>query len=834
MRESNQNEQKSIGSDVVYFLYLLNVIFFLAVMGCSAFLVHGVGAHVLEIVVSIAYAIINGVFFNLFSHRNRRSKKKRTYLGLDFHAGDSVVETLYEGYYEVDLQGQIKAFNASLADILNFPASHLQDRSITEFVNSDVAFRLVRAAHHVYHNELSNRAFPLKYMRKEGKRISLEVSITLIYDKHGRKTGFRGIVRNVSERERQERARAESEARLRALLCAIPDAIIFKNADYQWLEANQTALNMFQLRDADYYGKTNEELVRMSNPFHDHGEIFNESDRRAIDCGETITFESVVEFTPLIVKAYEIRKIPVFDERGLPFGVLSIARDISLQRDMQMQLIESEHRNRSFIEHLHDGVMWFDLEGFVIDANPASYSILGHNDSFIGSSIQHFVYESNVRSVLAAFARAARGELQEGVYKVYRTDGSLIDVYLRQSPMIMRDQQVGVFAIFRDITEERRTTMELEDLSRKQRAVLQSAGEGIYGFDLDGKITFCNASALALTGYREEEVIGRFMHEIFYRLENRNSSYGEIDCITSFFKRDDHNEEIVDVMRCENELFWRKDGSMFYVDYTMSLMIDEGSVVGAVCLFNDVTERKEAEQLLLQSEKLAVVGQLAAGIVHEIRNPLTVIKGFLRFSENGHFKSDYVVIMNKEIERIETIIQEFLILARPQAMNLHWYDVNQLLTDALTPLQSFILQNNVAVEMHISSPLPLIQCEEMQLRQAFMNVLKNAIEALPLGGHLTITAKVMNEDKIHVLIADDGCGMDEQQLKNLGTPFYTTKQNGTGLGLTVSQKIAELHHGTLHMRSDVGRGTTVEFIFPVEHQDRTVYASAGRLFVTRE
>ncbi|PWI57301.1 PAS domain-containing sensor histidine kinase [Sulfoacidibacillus thermotolerans] len=835
LQQTNQQRRKSIGrsSDAVYSLYVLNALFFLVVMGFSVFYVRGRTGHFLDLGVSVAYAVLNGLFFYLFASRNRHSKELRRRLGIDAQALDSVIEALYEGYYEVDLSGRIQAFNTSLTDILNVDGDCLRGRLVADLVTSDVAFQIMRAASRVYRKERSNRALPISYVRAQGQVISLEVSITLMRDKYGEKTGFRGIVRNVSERDRQERARAESEGRLRALLCAMPDMVVFKSLQQHWLEANQAALDLFGLHNVTYRGKTNAELAEISPLYHEKLALFSVTDQRAIDSGELIAFEIELPTGAHTKKLFEVRKLPVFDDRAQPIGILSIARDISVQRDMQKQLMESESRNRSFIEQLHDGVIWFDLMGTVLDANPASYAILGQNLAFIGSTIGDFVAEQDVRCVLAAYARACRGELQEGIYQVYHADGHFIDVYLRLSPLVMREDQVGVFGIFRDITEERRTRMELEDLSRKQHAILQSAGEGIYGLDLDGRITFCNASALAMTGYTEEEVIGRYTHEVFYYLQDGNMASGEKNCIVSLFAKEELGADFEGVKRCENALFWRKDGSKFYVDYIMSPMIDEGVIVGAVCLFNDVTERKHAEQLLMQSEKLAVVGQLAAGIVHEIRNPLTVLKGFLRFSENGNFKSEYISIMDKEIERIETIIQEFLILAKPQAMNLRWYDVGKLLMDALTPLQPFILQNNVTVELRIASPLPLVQCEEMQLRQAFMNILKNAIEAMPLGGHLTIEANVWDGRSVHVQIADDGCGIPEQQVKNLGTPFYTTKQNGTGLGLTVSQKIIELHHGTLQIKSIEGTGTIVELVIPIEHGERSVYASMGGLYATK-
>ncbi|MCY0891940.1 MAG: PAS domain S-box protein [Acidibacillus sp.] len=814
------------GTDIIFYLYLLNMGFFLAVIVASALLVHGMQAHIVEIVVSVVYAAINGIFFYLFSSQQRLTSRRRVPLRPDLQAGDSVVEALYEGYYEVDLSGRIKAFNTSFIDILNVDPTHAKGMVITEFVDGKTAFHVLRVAHQVFHREYSHRALPVSYQRDEGNVLSLEVSITLIRDKHGEKTGFRGIVRNVSERKESERALAETAGRLRALLCAIPDAIAFKNERLEWLEANQAALQLFRISGSNYHGKSSLDMASFAGVEYSVIENFHELDVLTQNNGTMITREVVVTDKQGNEKMYEIRKIPVMDDYAKSIGVLSIVRDISLQHNMQQQLLDSERRYRSFIDHLNDGVVWMDLAGKVVDANPSCYAILGIEQTLVGHTMRSFVHGSDVSSVLKAFARVCRGELQEGIYRALRNDGEILELIMRFSPQLVLDQIVGVFILFRDVTQERRTTRQLQDVSRNQRVILQSAGEGIFGIDLDGRITFCNASALAKTMYEESEVIGFFACDVFFQPTNGECLRFSPPLLHSFFtgvRTSDESE------RVENALFYRKDGSAFYVDYVLSLMIDYGEIVGAVCLFSDVTERKRAEQALMQSEKLAVIGQLAAGIVHEIRNPLTVIKGFLTYSQGGNFKMDYVPVMNKEIDRIEAIIQEFLVLSRPQAMNLRWYDLSQVISDSLVPMRALTLQNNITVLMRIDTGLPLIQVEELQLRQAIMNLIKNAIESMPLGGEMRIEATMQDHHHVKVMIADEGYGIPEQQLIHVGEPFYTTKPSGTGLGVTVSQKVIEMHYGTLEIRSELGIGTTVEITLPIEHKERSVHVSMGHL-----
>jgi signal transduction histidine kinase len=220
--------------------------------------------------------------------------------------------------------------------------------------------------------------------------------------------------------------------------------------------------------------------------------------------------------------------------------------------------------------------------------------------------------------------------------------------------------------------------------------------------------------------------------------------------------------------------------------------------------------------LLVTSEKLAVVGELAAGMAHEIRNPLTSLKGFLQLlkTTTSGVNDQYYDIMQGELNRIELISSEMLVLGRPQAINFRLHLLSGILRNLIMLLDTQAIIRNVRIDLYDEPELQLF-CDEHQVKQAFINLIKNAIEAMPNGGQLTITTRAI-ENAIQIEFTDDGVGIPSEVLQRLGEPFMTTKSDGTGLGLMVTKRIIQNHHGTIQISSEVGTGTHVVVKLPTK------------------
>ncbi|WP_394578204.1 ATP-binding protein [Cytobacillus firmus] len=260
----------------------------------------------------------------------------------------------------------------------------------------------------------------------------------------------------------------------------------------------------------------------------------------------------------------------------------------------------------------------------------------------------------------------------------------------------------------------------------------------------------------------------------------------------------------------------RLDGARRYFEVS-SLYVEFEGKEAVLSIGTDISDKKkEQEKLLQKSEKLALLGQMAAGIAHEIRNPLTSIKGFVQLFKSNSQKDEYFDIVLSELDRINGIVGEFLVLAKPTADIFEKQDLTKLISEVilLSNTQSILTNVEITVENNLHSPM--IHCEKNQLKQVFLNIIKNAIEAMPGGGELNIKVFKKSGNTISIQFIDQGVGISEDRISSLGEPFYTTKEKGTGLGLMICYKIIENHNGRLIVESKVGEGTKIEIELPYE------------------
>jgi len=235
---------------------------------------------------------------------------------------------------------------------------------------------------------------------------------------------------------------------------------------------------------------------------------------------------------------------------------------------------------------------------------------------------------------------------------------------------------------------------------------------------------------------------------------------------------------------------------------------------------NDITQRLKEEEYIRKSEKLNVLGELAAGVAHEIRNPLTSLKGFIQLIKSDDTEANkrnfYLDIMSKEIDRISEVINELLLLAKPQADVFEKTDVLKILKDVKVLLDTTAIIRNIEIHIESQEDISKIEAIANQIKQVFINIVKNALEAMPKGGKVYIKVKSVEGSKVNIQIIDNGIGISKDRLSKLGEPFFTTKEKGTGLGLTVCHRIVKRHHGELQFESELGKGTTVHIILPID------------------
>lgn len=243
-------------------------------------------------------------------------------------------------------------------------------------------------------------------------------------------------------------------------------------------------------------------------------------------------------------------------------------------------------------------------------------------------------------------------------------------------------------------------------------------------------------------------------------------------------------------------------------------LIEEPDAPYYIGVAKDVSDKKEIEEMMFRSEKMSVAGQLAAGIAHEIRNPLTSLKGFLQLIQAGiSRKEEYYKIMVEEIEKIETITSELLFISKPVAENKESETIHEMLQDVITLLYSQARLQNVQINFEKGSNSRLL-CDRSQIKQLFINLIKNALEEMPKGGKIDIRQRQVGTDCI-VDVVDEGPGIPDDVLAKLKEPFFTTKKEGTGLGLMICMQILDKHNGALDILRNETKGSTFRVSLPI-------------------
>jgi PAS domain S-box-containing protein len=266
-------------------------------------------------------------------------------------------------------------------------------------------------------------------------------------------------------------------------------------------------------------------------------------------------------------------------------------------------------------------------------------------------------------------------------------------------------------------------------------------------------------------------------------------------------------------------------GVLLDIEITGVVINYQGSPA-VLTMVRDITAQKsQTAELIQKSDKLSLVGQLAAGIAHEIRNPLTSLRGFIQLlGYKSEDNKEYCDIMLSELDRINLIVGEFLILAKPHMVNFSSKDINSIIRHVGTLIGTQAIINNIHIDYQLAKNLPAIPCEENQLKQVIINLIKNAIEAMPTGGTITVETGQKDSEHIFIRITDEGKGIPEEMLSKLGEPFYTTKEHGTGLGLMVCYKIIENHLGQLNVSSKLNEGSRFEIVLALEKAPEVVAA----------
>lgn len=338
------------------------------------------------------------------------------------------------------------------------------------------------------------------------------------------------------------------------------------------------------------------------------------------------------------------------------------------------------------------------------------------------------------------------------------------------------------------------------------RKVIDVNPNFIYAKDQFGRFTMVNSALAAVYGVPSEQMLGK-REEDFY---------------TDLAKAEHMTQEDLALLQKDEAMLNQKKHMHMPDNQTYTLQITKKPIFFSaghkelLCVATDVTEMERKEEYIRKTEKMNIVGQLAAGVAHEIRNPLTSLKGFIQLIDQEYsIDSKYTKIMLDELERIEFVSSELLVLAKPEVTVKKRIPISHLIENVVELLNMQAATKAITIKMKPLTEDIYVEGNANQLKQVFINVLKNAVEASAKNSVIIIRHERI-EDKLAIFITDRGTGISKDRLEKIGEPFYTNKEKGTGLGLMVSMRIMKEHNGDITFDSEEGQGTTVTVFLPIE------------------
>ncbi len=698
------------------------------------------------------------------------------------------------------------------------------------------------------------------------------------------------LVQTANENLQGEIAkRAEVEATLRSnsyldlLMNAMPDLVCFKDGEGRWQEANQAILELFELSADEYRGLTDSQLGELSSFYREALQACEISDRLAWEKGTLSRAEEVIPRSNGTVKIYDVIKVPVFHPDGRRKSIVILGRDITEYKQAQDELV----RLASIVESSDDGIVGKTLAGTILSWNAGAENIYGYCAQEIkGKSIEILAIPERPEEMAQILENIRAGATIDHYETLHlRKDGKQIDVSLTISPI--KDATgtlTGISTIARDISDSKRIEKALEQLRHQNELILFFAGEGICGLNKQGKVTFVNPAAVRMAGCSSKQLIDRPLYESLHRSQAEcskailfvgvapvgagcaNEQISSVTDINSGSQlppdsatpatgklSNPVSSQILDtladgeVRRVTDEVFCRRDGSSFPVEYVVAPMREQGEIIGAVVTFKDITDRLAIDRM--KDEFISVVS-------HELRTPMTSIHGALGLLNSGLLDAypqkakRMLEIAVSNTDRLVRLINDILDLERMESSYStaikQTCNVAELMLQAADEMQGMAQQAGVTLEVR---PVQVqLRAVPDRLIQTLTNLLSNAIKFSPPGATIWLSGDLTHErdlaeksglksvsspestginphvavsSEILITVKDQGRGIPADKLEMVFERFQQVdasdcrQKGGTGLGLAICRSIVQQHGGRIWVESVLGEGSTFFLSLPL-------------------
>jgi len=519
--------------------------------------------------------------------------------------------------------------------------------------------------------------------------------------------------------------------------------------------------------------------------------------------------------------------------------------DITSRKQTEEELIRAKEEWELTFNSVPHLIAILDNQHRIVRVNQAMAAKLGiAPGEAVGRKCHEMVHRTAVPHQFCPHAKVLANGMEHTVEILEENLGG----YFLVTASPLRDSRgnlLGSVHIARDITAHKQAEAAMAHLSRQMELILNSAGEGIFGADNEGKVTFVNPAMAQMLGWDIAELLGQPIHDLSHHTKPDGQPYPSSECpIYLAFKEGR-------AYHADNEIFWRKDGTSFPVEYTSTPIREGDRVVGTVVVIKDITERKQAEEAKLrfeaqlrQAQKMEAIGTLAGGIAHDFNNILSAVIGYAEIiqmfhkSEDPEVRRDVGEILRASL-RAKDLVQQILTFSRRAEQDRRPIKLPPIVKESLKFLRAS-LPSTIEIRQFLDPEVGPVLADPTQMQQVVMNLCTNAAHAMQAKGgilEIRLSEAVIGEENkketprltygvyAHLQVQDNGHGIPADILGRIFDPYFTTKEmgEGTGLGLAVVEGIIRSHGGAITVESEPGIGTVFHVFIPlVERREITL------------
>lgn len=796
--------------------------------------------------------------------KSENERKKVSNLLVDSEKkADLILSNTLDGIITIQPNGIIQSFNFAAEKIFNYKAEEVIGKNIKLLVPEShfgEQGKYLKKHWSGKGEDILGTVQDVPGRRRDGAIFDLEIAMSEIFLQDERV--FIGLVRDITERKRVE---ALSNRMGRILDDSFNEIYIFDVQTFKYVEVNRGACEnlkytkeeLLQLTPFDVFSEFGpDRFENLIKPLRRRSasRIVFETEQTRKD-GSSYPVEVRLQLTAIdasslflaivqdITERKKVEQVRLQAQSELEGRVQqrtielkkvneTLREEIAERKGIVTALRDSEAQIRAIVENVVDGIVTIDEKGIIELFNPTAEKIFGYSSKeVIGKNISMLMpqpYQSEHDGYIQSYQETGEAKIIGLKREVWglRKDRSVFPMELAVNEFYIGGRRAYT-GVVQDITEKKQVQWSLERLTRQNELILKSVGDGIFGVNLEGEITFYNPSALKMTQFDESELEGKPLHEVLKLPHEEGTSHSRDYPLYQVFKEGQTQSKY-------EEVFWTKDGSALLAEYICTPIYEDEKIVGAVVTFRDILRRKRVEEALVQAKEEAERANRAKSdflsrMSHELRTPLNSILGFAQILEMDQInrltarQKPWVSQIRKAGDHLLELINEILDLARIESgkmtVSMENVDVVPLMKEVLVLIMPMSKERKIKLINMVSIPSLVVYGDRVRLKQVFLNLLSNAVKYNIENGIISIFYRKTSEGKIRINIEDSGIGVSKDKIDDLFEPFArldadTMDVEGTGIGLTITRRLVEQMRGNISVKSTLDKGSCFTLELP--------------------